>query len=57
MEYGVFIKDEDLEMRKPLGSAMSSDCMVSSEEGENAEGDEREDQNTPYNSGQRPVRS
>ena len=46
MEYGVFIKDEDLEMRKPLGSAMSSDCMVSSEEGA-GDGDEREDQNTP----------
>ena len=32
MEYGVIIKDEDLEMRKPLASAMSSDIMNSSQE-------------------------
>jgi len=30
MELGVIIKDEDVEMRKPLASAMSSHCMVSS---------------------------
>ena len=33
MEFGVIIKDEDVEMRQPLTSAMSSDCLVSSEGG------------------------
>ena len=50
MEYGVIIKDEDLEMRKPLASAMSSDIMNSSQEDNQDDGNEiniESGQNTP----------
>lgn len=46
----MIIKDEDLEMRKPLASAMSSDIMNSSQEDNQEDGNEiniESGQNTP----------